>query len=76
LFEEFEKGDTKINMRKLGKKISLVRSWEGPYDFGCCKDGKGFQEQFESNKTCILKDLDGKHWEWVRKDLKIYHLTS
>jgi len=45
LFEGFEKGDTKVNMRKLGKKISLVGSWEGLYEFGYYKDGKGFQEQ-------------------------------
>jgi hypothetical protein len=76
LFEGFEKGDTKVNMCRPCKKIILVGSWEGPYDFGCCKDGKGFQERDEGNKTCILKDFDGKHWEWPRRDLQIYHSTS
>jgi hypothetical protein len=28
------RGNTKINMHKLGKKRSLVGSWEGPYEFG------------------------------------------
>jgi len=76
LFEGFEKGDTKVNMHKLGKKRSLVGSWEGPYEFGNYKDGKGFREQDEGNKTCILNDLDGKHWEWARRNLQIYHSTS
>ncbi len=74
-FEGFEKGDTKVNMRKPCKKRSLVGSWKGPYDFGCSKDAKGFQERNEGNKTCILKDLDDKHWEWARRDLQIYHST-
>ncbi len=63
-------------MCKLGKKKSMVGSWEGSYEFGYCEDGKGFQERDEGNKTCILKDLDGKHWEWARRNLKVYHSTS
>jgi hypothetical protein len=63
-------------MCKPSQKNNLVGSWEVLYDFGCYKDGKGFQERDQSNKTCILKDLDGKHWEWARRDLQIYHSTS
>jgi hypothetical protein len=44
LFERFEERDTKIKMRKQGKKRSLMGSWKGPYDFVSYKDGKGCQE--------------------------------
>jgi hypothetical protein len=44
LFEGFEEEDTKIKIRKLNKKISLMGSWERPYDFVSYKDGKGCQE--------------------------------
>jgi hypothetical protein len=34
--------NTKIKMRKFGKKISLLSNWEGLYIFDDYKDGKGF----------------------------------
>jgi hypothetical protein len=33
------------------------------------KDGKGFHDQNEGGKTCIIKDLDEKHWEKAKRDL-------
>ncbi len=50
LFIGFEEGDTKIKMRKSGKKRSLIGSWGGPYDFASYKDGKGCQEQDDAIK--------------------------
>ncbi len=46
-------------------------SWEGPYVFVAYKDGNGLQEQNEGGRTCTIKDMDKKHWEWVIKDLQI-----
>jgi hypothetical protein len=51
--------NTKIKMRKPGKKRSLFSNWEGPYIFVDYKDGKGFQEQDHDSRMCILKDLKG-----------------
>jgi hypothetical protein len=65
----------KLKMHKLGKKRNLVGNWEGPYAFVGYKDGKGYQERDEGSRICIIKDLDGKHWEWARRDLQIYHLV-
>jgi hypothetical protein len=60
-------------MRKIGKKKNVMESWEGLYDFVSYKDGKGCQDQDEGNRTCIIKDLDGKCWE---RDLQVYHSSS
>jgi hypothetical protein len=76
MFEGFEGEGIKVNMCKLGIKKNLVGSWEGPYVFVVYKDGKGFQEQNEGGKTCTIKDMDKKHWEWVKKDLQIYHYVG
>ncbi len=69
MFEGFEEEETKIKMHKPGKKRNPVGNWEGPYAFVGYKDGKGYQEWDEGNRICIIKDLDGKHWEWARRDL-------
>lgn len=60
----------------LALKRNLLGSWEGPYVFVAYKDGKGFQEQNEGGKTCTIKDMDNKHWKWVKKDLQIYHYVG
>jgi len=36
-------------------------------------DAKGSHDQDEGGKTCIIKNLDEKHYEKARRDPKIYH---
>jgi len=73
LFERFEERDTKVKMRKPGKKRNLMGSWEGLYHFVSNKDGKGCQEQDEGSIIYIIKKLDGKCWE---KQEEIFTFTT
>ncbi len=52
-FEGFIK-NTKVKMRRPGKKRSLFNNQEGPYFFVDYKNGKGFQEQDHGNRMYIL----------------------
>jgi hypothetical protein len=41
------------------------------------KDGKGSHDQDEGGKTCIIKDLDEKHWENARPtNIPFYRLAT
>lgn len=72
----FEGEGIKVKMCKLGIKKNLVGSREGPYVFVAYKDGKGLQEQNEGSKTCTIKYMDKKHWEWVKINIQIYHYVG
>jgi hypothetical protein len=63
LFAGFEEEGMQTKLCKPGKKKSIVSSWESPYVFVGHKDGKGIQEQDEGGRTCIIKNMDDKHWE-------------
>jgi hypothetical protein len=51
--------NTKVKMRRPGKKRLLLSNSEGPYFFVEYKDGKGFQEHYHGSRVCIFKDLKG-----------------
>ncbi len=71
MFEGFEGKGVK------GKKKNLTSSWERPYVFVTYKDGKGSHNQDEGGKTCIIKDLDEKHWEKARPtNIPFYRLAT
>jgi hypothetical protein len=48
-----------IKMKKHGKKKALISSWEGPYQSIGHADGNGNFDFEESNKICIMKNVDG-----------------
>jgi hypothetical protein len=75
MFHSFEDGKVLIKMKKLGKKKSLLASWEGLYLVAGYKDGKGCPEQDDGAKICIIKDKDGQTWQKRKQDLQIYHTT-
>ncbi len=56
-------------MNKLGKKKTLIRSWEGPYLFIIYVDEQGGLEQDDGRKKCIIKGKDEQQWECPRRDL-------
>jgi hypothetical protein len=47
-------------MKKLGKKSSLVSSWERPFLFVNYLDGNGFMEQDEKGRICVVKGKEEK----------------
>jgi hypothetical protein len=60
-------------MRKPGKRIILLANWEGLYAFVKYKDEKGCREFDDGSRVCILKGIDGKQWECVRRDLQVFN---
>jgi hypothetical protein len=75
IFDGFEENN-KVKMRKLGKKKSLVRNWEGPYIFVDYKDGKGPHMQNHGSRICVVKNLNEQYWEHARRDLQLYHFAN
>ncbi len=73
LFEGLVIGETMVKMKKPGKKITLIASWEGPYQFVGHIDGKGNFDFEEGCRICIIQDADGHQWERSRRDLQIYY---
>ncbi len=59
-FQVFSEGEDSVKILKLGKKKSLLKSWEGPYLFVRYLDGKGSTGQDEG-LTCIIKGGDNKY---------------
>ncbi len=53
MFLRFKEGVTYVKMKKLGKKKSMVSSWEGPFMF--LKYLDGFMEQDEGGEMCVVK---------------------
>jgi hypothetical protein len=49
-----------VKMKKLGKKSSLVSSWERPFLFVNYLDGNGFMEQDEKGRICVVKGKEEK----------------
>jgi hypothetical protein len=60
-------------MRKPRKRKALFANWEGPYAFMKYKDEKGCREFDDGGRICILKGIDGKQWERVRRDLQVFN---
>jgi len=58
-FEGLFVGETMVEMKKPGKKKTLVTSWEGPYQFIGHADGKGNYDLEEGSIICIIQDADG-----------------
>ncbi len=73
LFVGFIEGETYVKMKKPRKKKSLASSWEGPFLFMKYLDNKGFQEQDEGGRICVLKGKDEKLWGRPRRDLEVFH---
>ncbi len=59
-----------VKMKKLGKKKTLISSWESPYQFV----GHTYLDFEKGSKVCIIKNVDGHKWERSHKDLQIYHV--
>ncbi|CAM6020256.1 unnamed protein product [Sphagnum balticum] len=72
-FVGLDEGKTMIKMRKPGKKRALLANWEGSYVFVKYKDKKGCREFDDGCQVCILKGIDGKQWECVRRDLQVFN---
>ncbi len=51
-----------VKMKKPGKKV-LPSSWEGLHQFIGHVNGNGNFDFEESNRVCIIKDVDGHQWE-------------
>ncbi len=51
----FKEGSMYVKMKKLGKKKSLVFSWERPFLFVNYLDGNVFMEQNEGGRICVVK---------------------
>jgi len=50
-------------MNKLGKKKSLVFSWEGPFLFLNYLDGNEFMEQDEGKIMWVVKSREEQLWD-------------
>jgi hypothetical protein len=72
-FIGLEEGQTKVKMKKPRKRRGLLANWEGLYAFVKYKDEKGYGEFDAGNRVCILKGIDGKQWECVRRDLQVFN---
>lgn len=75
MFACFIEGDTYVKMKKLRKKKSLISSWEGPFLFVNYLDGKGFLEQDEGGRICVIKGQDGELWDRPKKYLQVYYVA-
>ncbi len=65
-----------MKMKKLGKKKSMVSSWEGPFLFLKYLDGDGFIEQDEKGKMCVVKGKTKQLWDRPQRDLQMFYSTQ
>ncbi len=63
MFLGLKEGVTYVKMNKLGKKKSLVSSWEGPFLFLNYLDGIEFMEQDEGERMCVVKSREEQLWD-------------
>ena len=71
-FARLEPGKTLVKMRIIGKRRTLDRNWEGPYEFVDYRSSVTTTSNL-GGRICLLKDKNGQEWERPRRDIQEFH---